>query len=70
MNDEEAEFTRVDALSDLFPRARSSDSETTNGPFDGGTVDVHYRAALEVARRGELAVTIPPTFCVEGLAIA
>lgn len=64
-----AEFTYVDALSELYrdPSATAmGGGGGGGGPSRASAYDVAYRAALEVARRGELVITIPDQFCIEG----
>lgn len=77
VNDIETTYTLADGLSDLFPR-RSTDGEDNNTValgqnekyldkgVDGEGIDVSHRAALELARRGELVVDVPPQFCLSG----
>ena len=74
VNDIVATFTMADGLSDLFPHPcvdgedNTVDHSATDSDkgVDGESIDVSHRAALELARRGELAVHIPRQYCTAG----
>ena len=54
-------FTHNDALSCLDPIDTNYSGDSVSCQYSGVALDAQYRAALEIARRGELEIIVPDT---------